>query len=234
GTSGGGTSGGGTSGAGTGGTGGTAGTGGGASCSPGAACVESWLCTPWATNGSNDSGTRSCTDQCNCGTTAHKPVETATLPALNVGYYQCSVEPVFDKFCAMLGCHGTEAGRAFRVYARGRLRVTGDTLTGIPSCDAVASKPSQDCTGGIECACDQDRHTTNEWRKNYDAARGLLLGDSGAALSNVEDCGLLKQPLVGGGLAHAGIHIFQKTDAGYTAIKDWLNGTANNSCASTN
>src|SRR5690242_14383508 len=41
---------------------GTGGTGGGSSC------VEAWACTPWQTDGTNDNGTRVCTDKNACGT----------------------------------------------------------------------------------------------------------------------------------------------------------------------
>src|SRR5262245_47161391 len=90
-------------------------------------CVEAWLCTPWQTNGSDDNGTRTCTDKNNCGTNNNKPKESATLPALDLDYYKCKVEPIFDRGCAHIGCHGTEQGRALRTYARGRLRITGET-----------------------------------------------------------------------------------------------------------
>src|SRR6185295_18679694 len=74
----------------------------------GPACVESWACTPWTTDGTSSSATRSCTDQSACGTADTKPVETAVLPALDPEYYECSVEPVLAQGCAMLACHGTE------------------------------------------------------------------------------------------------------------------------------
>ncbi len=220
--------------AGNAGSGGAGGTGGSASCKPGASCAESWLCKPWTTNGSNDMGTRTCTDQCNCNNATvknKKPVERATLPALSFGYYQCNVEPVFDKFCAMLGCHGTEAGRAFRVYARGRLRHAGESLPANNGCNVDTT---DNCVGSVECVCTRDPHTTTEWRANFDAARGLLLDDAGSMLPSIDSCGLLKQPLIGGGLAHAGIHMFKDSDAGYMAIQGWLNGHTSTCTGNTN
>src|SRR5262245_47795552 len=68
-----------------------------------AGCVESWLCSPWTTDGVSDSATRTCVDQSACGTTATKPAEAAMLPALDLQYYECSVEPVLIGGCAMLG-----------------------------------------------------------------------------------------------------------------------------------
>src|SRR6187402_1371278 len=100
----------------------------GVDCDP-PACVESWQCSSWTTDGTSDNATRTCADQSACGTTAAKPPETATLPALDPEYYECNVEPVLIQGCSMLGCHGTETGRGYRIYARGRLRITGMTMT---------------------------------------------------------------------------------------------------------
>jgi hypothetical protein len=210
----------------------TAGDGAAASgCATGKVCAESWLCTPWTTNGSSNEGTRSCVDQCKCTNTtpAHpKPVEAATLPALDFGYYQCNVEPLLDKFCAQLGCHGTEHGRAFRIYARGRLRHKGESLSAV--CQGENAPTTDKCVGSVECACDQQPHTQAELRMNFDAARGLLLDDQGKPLTTIDDSGLLKQPLSGGGLAHAGIHIFRPNDSNYTKLRTWL-GKAAVTCA---
>src|SRR5262245_6205765 len=85
-----------------------------------AACIEAWQCTPWTTDGLSDSATRTCTDQSACGTALTRPAEMAILPALDPEYYECNVEPVLTGGCSMLGCHGTETGRGYRIYARGR------------------------------------------------------------------------------------------------------------------
>jgi hypothetical protein len=118
------------------------------SSSSGSTCVESWLCSPWSTSGGGNAATRTCVDSKNCGTTTNKPATSATLPALDVNYFKCNVEPVLEKKCSMLGCHGTETGRALRVYARGRLRNPTDTIT------SVASTANLNCSGsqsGTSC-----------------------------------------------------------------------------------
>lgn len=46
---------------------------------------------------------------------------TAPLPELDKPYFDCKVQPVLTKSCAMLACHGTEK-RYFQVFARNRMR----------------------------------------------------------------------------------------------------------------
>src|SRR5262249_23131153 len=92
------------------------------SSSSGGGCAEAWTCSPWQQQ-SDGNFTRTCVDGDQCGTTAGKrPEGRVMLPELDLDYYKCKVEPIFDRSCAMLGCHGTETGRAFKIYARGRLR----------------------------------------------------------------------------------------------------------------
>lgn len=206
---------------GSGGTPATTAVGGGATTGTGS-CTEAWLCTPWETNGAGDAATRTCTDAKKCGTVGNKPVEAATLPALDVDFFKCKVEPVLDKKCSMLGCHGTETGRALRVYARARLRRKGETITS-KSCGGASDGAS--CTGSDSCPCDGG-HTAKEWRENYDAARGFQLDTMGNPIpAGMEDTSdLLAQPVVGG-KAHAGIHLFNKDDAEYTDLKSWVSGS---------
>lgn len=209
---------------------------GSSSSSSGGGCVEAWRCTPWQTNGNDNNGTRTCTDLNNCGTTNNKPAETATLPALDFDYYKCNVEPIFDRGCAMLGCHGKETERALRIYARGRLRITGDTLIEPDCLMAGTMKPSESCIGSIECACWTVPHTTNEWRRNFDAARGFGLDAAGNPIpaGNEDTSDLIAQPIVGG-KAHAGVHLFKDGDPDHTTLKNWLKGTKlGMACTTTN
>jgi hypothetical protein len=144
------------------------------------------------------------------------------LPKLDLDFFKCNVEPILDQKCSMLGCHGTEQGRALRVYARGRKRLAGQTLAN-PSCGA-GSTPSDHCDGVAGCLCAAP-HTDAEWRKNYDAARGFALDEQAKpfAAANMDKSELLAQPVVGG-KAHAGVHLFLAGDAQYAAIKSWLTG----------
>lgn len=185
-------------------------------------CTEAWVCTSWETNGAGDAATRTCADAKKCGTTTGKPVETAALPALDVDYFKCKVEPILDRKCSLIGCHGTEAGRGLRVYARGRLRRKGEMITS-PVCGGVGDGSS--CTAATSCPCNGP-HTAKEWRENYDSARGFQLDAMGQPIpGGMEDSSdLLAQPVVGG-KAHAGIHLFAKDDAEYTEIKSWLSGS---------
>jgi len=187
-------------------------------------CAEAWQCTSWTTNGTSDSATRMCTDMNNCGTTALKPIETATLPPLDIQYYECEVEPIVTNGCAMLGCHGTETGRAYKLYARGRLRITGQTIIEPGCLSAGTPGPSEACIGNIECKCWSVPLMAIERRASFDSARGFAIGDDGQPLADMTQSQLLRQPQVGGGYAHAGIQWWSAGDAEYNKVKMWLEG----------
>jgi len=200
-----------------------------------ATCVEAWQCTPWETDGQSNNGTRACTDQNMCGTTNQKPLEGATLPALDPEYYECNVEPIVIAGCSMLGCHGTETGRGYRLYARGRLRITGQTLVEPGCLSAGTPGPSEACTGDIECKCWSLPQLTVERRRSFDAARGLALADDGTLLTDMTKSPLLAQPQAGGGFPHAGIFMWSQGDPDYTTVKAWLDGAQRGStCNSMN
>lgn len=188
-------------------------------------CTEAWECTPWTTDGVSDQGMRTCTDLNACGTVEHKPAASATLPALDPQAYECDVEPVLTRNCSMLGCHGTETGRAYRIYARGRLRITGQTITEPGSCSGAGMQhPSEMCIGGIECRCWTVPQLPDERRRSFDAARGFALDATGAPLADMAESELLRQPQAGGGFAHAGMVMWSAGDSEYTAVKSWLDG----------
>lgn len=201
----------------------------------GGPCVENWVCSPWSTNGTNDQGTRTCTDTKSCGTTTLKPAETALLPALDKNFFKCNVQPVFDLKCSQLACHGTETGRGLRIYARGRLRNSETLAANAPVCNpanAAAVQLDTDCTSSVEGACRNCGHTTAEWQRNYDSARAFALD---AQLQRIpagqeDSSDLLAQPVVGGKV-HSNIHLFRaKADADYVTIKQWLSGVTLATC----
>lgn len=214
-------------------SGGSAGKGG--SAGSGSGCVESWLCSSWETDGSNDDATRTCTDQNDCGTSAQKPIEAVTLPDLDLNFYKCNVEPIMNKKCSMLGCHGTEQGRALRLYSRGRLRITGETLTdSINAClKQGMTFPSESCIGSIECRCYFEPHTATEWQRNFDSARGFALDAAGNPIADPDDSELIAQAIVGG-KAHAGIHLFRQNDAEHQMLRRWLSGETLATCNTNN
>jgi hypothetical protein len=219
------------SGSGSGSSGEGAGTGSsGTSSSTGGSCGgETWVCTPWQTSGSDDA-TRVCTDTANIGTTTCKPLETATLPALDLNYYKCNVEPVVDHLCSQLGCHGTEQGRPYRIYARGRLRMGGDTISDPAFCDPGESVSSDQCSGSASDCC-RTGHTDAEWQANYDSARAFALDANLQPIApGQEDTSeLIAQPIIGG-KAHAGIHMFAAGDPEHTTLSAWLGGATLASC----
>lgn len=195
------------------------------SSSSGGPCTEAWVCSAWDTGGNGDSATRACTDTNNCGTTTGKPPTTATLPALDDNYFRCNVEPILDKKCSMLGCHGTETGRALRVYARARLRNAPDMFS---SSNCAGTLSGASCTGSNSCPCEAG-HSPTEWQRNYDSARGFGLDANGNPLADQSQSDLIAQPVVGG-KAHAGIHLFRTTDPEYSTLLNWLNGATLATC----
>lgn len=196
-------------------------------------CAESWSCTPFVTTGSgSNAATRTCTDKNSCGTTLLKPTETATLPALDYNFYLCNVQPIMDRKCSMLGCHGSDE-RALRIYSRGRFRnseTITDTTTNCPS----RGKPVQlvpNCIGCIECACWTERLTATEKQRSFDSARAFALDTAGQRIpAGMEDKSeLIAQPIVGG-RAHANIHLFRSGDPEHTTLKQWLSGMTLATC----
>ncbi len=193
--------------------------GGGSDSSGGGPCTPSWTCTAWSTS-DGKTYTRTCTDANKCPG-ATPPVESAALPPLDKDYFACNVEPIFDRGCAFLGCHGTETGRLFQVYARGRLR-NNENVPQVSTCPVGPQTVNlqQMGTGTIMCV-GWSPHTATEWQKNYDNARSFMVGLSSA---EVDSCDLLAQPVVGG-KAHTGVHLFKdKNDPDYQTLAKWLSG----------
>lgn len=208
-------------------------------CGTKTSCNEHWSCTAWQTaqtaasiattlpSGDN-AGTRTCSDLCMCGTTTNKPTESVTLRALDFDFYQCEIEPIFDGSCAQLGCHGSETGHSLRIYARSKLRISGETWT-FSGCGASNAKIASDsCIGDNECACWQLPHSNREWQRNYDAARGFALDDMGKSFNKIESSPLLLNGLArkDGGTQHAGAYFYGAADPVYAKLRDWLSGAA--------
>src|SRR5690606_15183794 len=144
------------------------------------------------------------------------------LPDLDFDYYECNVEPILDRGCAHQACHGTEEDRALRIYARGRLRIRGETWiepAPIGGCGGRGTpKPSEECIGSIECYCWTLPHSAAEWRRNFDSARAFALAADGAELDDMRASELLRQPEIGGGFSHQNIHFWRPSDPDYQTI----------------
>ena len=193
-------------------------------------CIEIWKCAPWDTGtgtpASSNMATRACIDANKCGTTNRKPITTVKLPALDLNYFRCKVEPVLDQKCGMTACHGSETDRTLRVYSRGRLREAQSMITNGGACGG--SMTGAACLGSNSCPCNGP-HSNVEWQRNFDAARGFALDAAGAALANMDTSDLIQQPMVGG-KSHAGIHLFRGADAEHAALLGWLAGGTLQSC----
>jgi hypothetical protein len=221
------TNGGSSGGASSGGSGSGGSGGSGSSGGDGGACQPAWQCSPWQKQ-ADGTYTRQCTDQNKCGTTTGQPPQgPVSLPNLDMNYYKCNVEPIFDRSCAFMNCHGTETGRVLKVYARGRLRMDMQVPPpGNYSCpDKAATVPLKMGIGTDMCE-GWLQHTDAEWQSNYDDARSFMVGYDA---STVDQSDLLAQPVYGG-KAHTGVHLFKNTDADYQTIKSWLTGTSLASC----
>jgi hypothetical protein len=186
-------------------------------------CDENWACTTWEAPPGSDQATRTCTDLNMTGTTECKPDEgPVTLPALDLNYYKCRVSPIIQRGCSMQNCHGTETGRPFRTYARGRLR--NDEIIDFPGCLNPGPSNLQDKgTGTVMCE-GWWPHTAAEWKKNFDSARSFMLG-----VAQPEDSLMLREPVVGG-LPHVEVKLFRDTDPDYATIRNWLDGATLASC----
>jgi len=189
----------------------------------GGGCVEAWTCDPWETTGASDDATRSCVDSNACGTTLGRPALSTTLPGLDPEFFECMVEPVLTRGCAQLGCHGTESGRALRLYARGRLRQAGLTVAPHPSWPCPA-RASESCIGSLDCTCTTEPLFASERRRSFDSARAFALDASGSPLADMGRSDLIQQPLRGGGLSHAGVHFWSAGDSDPQTIQRWLEG----------
>lgn len=201
------------------------------------ACVENWVCSPWETQGTgSNAGTRTCRDTNNCGTMTSKPALTTTLPALDMNFFKCNVQPILDLKCSQLACHGSETDRALRIYARGRLRnnetIPANTPSICPLGNAMAVPLATQCTSSIEGVCRSCSHTPTEWQKNFDSARGFALNASLQRIATgMEDTSeLIAQPIIGGGKVHANIHLFTSGSSDHTTIKNWLSGMTLATC----
>jgi hypothetical protein len=223
----------------TGGSGGSNGGSGGSAGGTGGSgpCTEQWICSPWETNGMNDNGTRTCNDANNCGTSNGRPIEALTLPALDLNFYKCNIEPIMNRKCAMLGCHGTEVGRPLRLYARGKLRVTGGIIV---ESDNLCQKqgmqwPSEECIGSVRCRCSTEPHLPVEWQRNFDSARSFALDVAFNPLaSGDEDSSELIAQAIVGGKAHAGIHLFRNGDPDHLMLRRWISGETLGTCNTNN
>jgi hypothetical protein len=202
--------------------------GGTSSVDGGPACKENWVCTSWEAPPGSDQATRTCTDANNIGTMVCMPPTSATLPALDLAYYQCNVHPILQRGCGQLNCHGTDQGHPFRLYTRGRWR-NDETVADRGSCLIPAGTPENLRmlgTGTVMCE-GWYPHTATEWNKNFDSARSFMLGVTSP------DASLILLEPTKGGLPHAQVKLFSgPTDPSYQTIRDWLAGATYGSTCS--
>jgi len=56
-------------------------------------------------------------------------VDPAEVVDLDLGFYECQVQPLLDRSCAFTGCHGDPA-RPLAVFSTSKLRIAGNELLG--------------------------------------------------------------------------------------------------------
>jgi len=184
----------------------------------GSTCKENWVCTSWEAPPGSDQATRTCADQNKLGTTVCMPATTATLPALDLDYYKCNVQPILQRGCGQLGCHGTDTGHPFRIYTRGRWR-NDQQVQAVTTCLDTGQIVNLQMKATATIMCEGWLpHTPEEWKKNFDSARSFMLG-----VTNPGDSLLLREAATGG-LPHAQVKLFAQGDADYQTISNWLGG----------
>ncbi len=57
-----------------------------------------------------------------------------SLEGLDVAYFECNVQPIFDRSCAFPSCHG-DPGRPLFVYSTSKTRIVANELLGEPLTD---------------------------------------------------------------------------------------------------
>jgi hypothetical protein len=182
---------------------------------------ESWQCGPWTSSpaGSNN-GVRTCVDKNMRGTMNCEPATTAMLPALDFDQYKCAVEPILDRGCAMMGCHGTVTGHSFRMFARGRLR-NDQTVPQVPTCLNPGAPVNLNMQGSGTIMCvGWSPHTAEEWQMNFDSARSFMIG-----VSTPDASELIAEPMAQTYYTHTGVKLWATPmDPDYVTIRDWLGG----------
>jgi hypothetical protein len=192
---------------------------GGSGVDGGNGCKENWVCSSWEAPPGSDQATRTCTDNNNVGTTECMPATTATLPALDLDFYQCRVSPIFQRGCGQLACHGTDTDHPFRLYTRGRLR-NKQMVFPVNTCGENPSiKVDLQARGTGTVMCEGwSKHTPEEWKKNFDSARSFMLGVTSP------DESLILREAAEGGLPHAQVKLFAAGDTDFQTVRSWLAG----------
>jgi hypothetical protein len=117
-------------------------------------------------------------------------------------FFDCRVQPVLTKLCSALACHG-DAKRYFKVFARNRLRITGD-----------------ETQRNVFLRAEERQH-------NYNAARAFV--DREAPARSL----LLRKPLdeAAGGAFHIGATLYKSGDVfaaaddpDYQVLAQWIAG----------
>lgn len=139
------------------------------------------------------------------------------LPALDVAFHRCRVQPIVDARCSMLACHG-DVRRPFHTFTRNRMRLVGSNVQrNLP----LSTKTNEDDPDG-------------ELELNYASAIGFADPDV------PEESWLLLKPLDAdaGGYYHRGKEIFSAGDVfldtedpDYQTLQAWVSGeTADPDC----
>lgn len=170
--------------------------------------------------------TRTCFDTNVCGITVGKPAEgPSALPSLDLNFYKCRVQPVVDLTCAMIGCHGKEQGRPYKLYARGRLRADEPVCGGVCNQNCGVMVSAQTVSSANHHCSGRAALTMREWTTNFDSARATMVGVAPA------EAELLTLPLATNASAHAGVKVFGDTnDPRYQTLLSWLSGATLATC----
>jgi hypothetical protein len=140
----------------------------------------------------------------------------AALADLDMAFYQCNVEPIVDRSCSMLACHG-QTTRKLHLFARGRLR-NDEMVPQVSTCLNPGSMVNLNAegTGTVMCV-GWSPHTSAEWQSNFASVRSFMFQGM-----NPDDSELLRKP--SGAAAHGGPTILKTGGPDYQMLRRWLSG----------
>lgn len=131
--------------------------------------------------------------------------------------FDCAVQPILARECAMPDCHGNSA-RRLQVLAPGRMRLAAELSK------ALAAQPAEERESGHHPPL-----TAVEREFNFQQARSMVVPGQ-----PVQDCALLNRPLAvaAGGMYHVeGGDVFASMlDLDYVTLQVWIEGAGQEMC----
>lgn len=162
-----------------------------------------------------------------CGPDPCRGGSSAGGSSLDVDYFDTCVQPILDRGCSSLACHGSrDASRtSFHIYALGRDRIDSaadaparELLAQLAACggDPSVRTPPQQCLADVSCECGGRGLTPLERSHNFESSRSVGFDASGRAE-------LLDRPSYGD-TDHGNWFFWSPGDPDHETIRLWLSG----------